>query len=57
MIARIKDVVSEWHVKEKEIEDTFLSYFSKLFYSSKPINMDRVFKAIGTRVTEEMNGI
>ena len=51
----IKDEVGEWHEKKQEIGDTFMSYFSKMF--SKPTNMDKVFKAIETRVIVEMNGI
>ena len=54
-VLRLQDETGRWHETHGNIEKVFLDYFSDLFKSSTPSNMEEIFQVINTRVTPAMN--
>ena len=55
---RVQGIMAEdssWKEKEAEVTKVFLNYFSSIFTSSKPTNMELVYEAVEKRILMEMN--
>ena len=55
MTKKIKDEEGNWHEKQEELEEVFLSYFSKIFSTSNHSNMKSVLQVMEGRISDAMN--
>ena len=51
----MQDEEGRWRDKEADIEEVFVDYFSNIFKSSNPSNMEDIFNAMDRKVSNEMN--
>ncbi|XP_050125691.1 uncharacterized protein LOC126602918 [Malus sylvestris] len=57
LIRGIEDSHGEWHEEDKEINETAIAYFAKLFQSSRPSQIDDIVRNVEARITPEDNNV
>ena len=52
---RILDSNNQWQSTKEDITSVFLDYFSNIYKTSSPIEMENVFQVTERKVDDEMN--
>ena len=54
-VKRILDSNNQWQSTKEDITSVFLDYFSNIYKTSSPIEMENVFQVTERKVDDEMN--
>ena len=54
-VIRIMDSNEQWRTRVEEVEGVFLEYFSRIYATSRPTQMEQVFQYIERKVDEVIN--
>ena len=48
---KLQDEEGRWQKTQENVGKVFMEYFSNIFQTSTPVNMDAIFQVINMRVT------